>query len=68
MSRACLDSGAHLVAVLCRMHGLGRPTWGVNVFGHSDFAATGCPGSLSLGEPQHDAYMARAQKYYDAMS
>ena len=68
ISDECLDSGAHLVAVLCKMYGLGRPEWGVNVFGHSDFRATGCPGSLRLGDSQHDEYMARAQAYYDAMS
>lgn len=67
ISEACLDSGAHLVAAVCRRYGLGRPEWGVNLFGHSDFAATECPASLAVGGSQHDAYVARAQAWYDAM-
>lgn len=67
ISDACLDAGAHLVAALCRYYGLGRPEWGRNLFGHSDFAPTECPGSLREGQPQHDAYVARAQAWYDAM-
>lgn len=67
ISDACLDSGAHLVAAVCRRYGLGRPEWGVNLFGHSDFAATECPASLAVGGSQHDEYVARAQAWYDAM-
>ena len=67
ISDACLDAGAHLVAAVCRCYGLGRPEWGRNLFGHSDFASTECPGSLREGQPQHDAYVARAQEWYDAM-
>ena len=67
ISDACLDAGAHLVAALCRYYGLGRPEWGKNFFGHSDFAPTECPGSLREGQPQHNAYVARAQAWYDAM-
>ena len=67
ISEACLDSGAHLVAAVCRYYGLGRPEWGVNLFGHSDFAATECPASLAVGGSQHDEYVARAQAWYDAM-
>lgn len=67
ISDACLDSGAHLVAAVCRRYGLGRPEWGVNLFGHSDFAPTKCPASLAVGGSQHDAYVARAQAWYDAM-
>lgn len=67
ISDACLDAGAHLVAALCRYYRLGRPEWGRNLFGHSDFAPTECPGSLREGQPQHDAYVARAQAWYDAM-
>ena len=63
----CLDAGAHLVAALCRLYNLGRPEWGRNLFGHSDIVATACPGSLREGQPQHDAYVARAQEWYDAM-
>lgn len=67
ISDACLDAGAHLVAALCRYYDLGRPEWGRNLFGHSDFAPTECPGSLREGQPQHDAYVARAQAWFDAM-
>ena len=68
ISGACLDAGAHLVAAVCRFYGLGRPEWGVNLFGHSDFAATECPASLSEGGSQHDEYVARAQWWYDVMT
>lgn len=67
ITEECLDAGAHLVAALCLFYGLGRPEWGRNLFGHSDFAATACPGSLREGQPQHDAYVTRAQAWYDAM-
>lgn len=68
ISDAALDSGAHLTAAICKHYGLGRPTWGKNVFGHSDFSATECPASLKVGGSQHDAYMAKAQAYYDQMT
>ena len=68
ISDACLDAGAHLVAAVCRYYGLGRPEWGRNLFGHSDFAATACPASLAVGGSQHDEYVARAQQWYDAMA
>lgn len=61
-----LENGAHLVAALCKYYGLGRPTWGRNVFGHKQFSPTSCPGHL-MG-PQHATYMARAQAWYDAMT
>lgn len=67
ISDRCLDAGAHLVAAVCRFYGLGRPEWGVNLFGHSDFAPTECPASLAEGGSQHDGYVARAQAWYDAM-
>lgn len=66
VSEACLDSGAHLVAALCHAYGLGRPAWGRNVRPHKAFAATACPGELAGS--QRDAYMARAQHYYDLMA
>lgn len=66
ISDATLDNGAHLVAALCKHYGLGRPQWGVNVFPHSHFSATACPASLAGG--QRDAYMAKAQAYYDSMN
>jgi N-acetylmuramoyl-L-alanine amidase len=65
ISEACLDNGAHLVAALCRLYGLGRPQWGVNVFPHSHFASTSCPGEI-YGS-QKSAYIERAQYWYDRM-
>lgn len=66
ISEACLDSGAHLVAALCIDYNLGRPVWGKNVKPHSAISATACPGEIARS--QRDAYMARAQKYYDEMT
>lgn len=66
VSQACLDNGAHLVAAICKYYKLGRPQWGKNVFGHSHFSATACPASLAGS--QHQAYMARAQYWYDQMT
>lgn len=68
ISDAALESGAHLVAAICTYYKLGRPEWGRNLFGHSDFAATQCPASLAVGGSQHDAYVRRAQEWYDAMA
>lgn len=65
ITEACLDAGAHLVAALCKHFGLGRPQWLVNVFPHKYFAATSCPGQI-YGS-QKDAYIQRAQKWYDSM-
>ena len=65
ISEACLDNGAHLVAALCRLYGLGRPEWNVNVFPHSHFASTSCPGQI-YGS-QRDAYIGRAQLWFDRM-
>lgn len=65
ITEACLDAGAHLVAALCKHFGLGRPQWLVNVFPHKYFAATSCPGQI-YGS-QKDAYIQRAQKWYDQM-
>lgn len=66
ISDACLDNGAHLVAALCKHYKLGRPQWGVNVFPHSAFSSTECPASIAGS--QKNAYMARAQQYYDQMT
>ena len=66
ITEACLDTGAHLVAALCIQFGLGRPEWLVNVFPHKHFAATSCPGQI-YGS-QKDAYIARAQYWYDVMT
>ena len=64
---ACLKSGAHLTAAICRAYGLGRPEWLVNVFPHCSFQSTSCPGPLKEGTSYHNRYMARAQQWYDAM-
>lgn len=61
----CLDNGAHLVAALCKHHGLGRPQWLVNVFPHKYFNSTSCPGQI-YGS-QKDAYIQQAQMWYDQM-
>ncbi|MDY5273730.1 MAG: N-acetylmuramoyl-L-alanine amidase [Arcanobacterium sp.] len=66
ISDATLENGAHLVAALCRYYKLGRPQWGKNVFGHKNFAATGCPGEIA--GTQNTRYMARAQYWYDEMT
>jgi hypothetical protein len=66
ISDATLDNGAHLVAALCHAYKLGRPQWNVNVFPHNHFMSTACPGAIAGS--QNAAYMARAQKWYDAMS
>lgn len=67
ISDECAEAGAHLTAAICLYYNLGRPTWGINVFGHSDFQATACPASLKVGGADHDRYMNRAQEWYDAM-
>lgn len=63
---ACLDNGAHLVAAVCKYYGLGRPEWKKNVFPHSYFSPTSCPGRLQ--DEQNAAYMQRAQQWYDSMT
>lgn len=65
VSDATLDNGAHLVAALCHHYKLGRPQWYGNVFPHHAFSPTECPASLDGS--QRDAYMLRAQQYYDQM-
>lgn len=62
---AAIESGAHLVAALCRYYNLGRPAWMVNVFPHRHWSSTACPGELAGS--QRDHYMRRAQEWYDAM-
>lgn len=65
ISDRTVEEGAHLVAALCRVYNLGRPTWGVNVFPHSRFASTSCPYQLAPGGEDHAHYMARAAHWYD---
>lgn len=66
ITEACLDTGSHIVAAYCKAFGLGRPEWLVNVFPHKYFAATACPGQI-YGS-QKDAYIQRAQYWYDVMT
>lgn len=66
ISDATVEAGAHLVAALCHAYGLGRPTWMVNVFPHSYYNSTACPGLLA--GPLRDRYMSRAQYWYDQMT
>ncbi|WP_026645545.1 N-acetylmuramoyl-L-alanine amidase [Bifidobacterium sp. AGR2158] len=66
ISDATLDNGAHLTAAVCKYYGLGRPQYGKNVFFHKDFSATECPASIAGS--QRDAYMHRAQEWYDKMT
>ncbi len=65
ISEKCLDNGAHLVAALCKLYGLGKPQWRVNVLPHSAFCATSCP--CSLRDSQNTEYMRRAQQWYETM-
>ena len=67
ISDKTVEAGAHLVAALCKFYKLGRPKWGVNVFPHSQFAATSCPYQLAPGGEDHNQYMARAAYWYDQM-
>lgn len=68
MTDATIENGAHLVASICKYYGLGRPTWCVNVFPHSHFSATACPGCLRQGTDFHNRYMELAQKFYDGVA
>lgn len=65
VSEDTLDTGAHLTAAICAYYKLGRPEWGKNVWPHRHWSATACPGEL-YGS-QKDAYIARAQAWYDSM-
>lgn len=68
ISDETVEEGAHLTAAICRFYKLGRPQWGVNVFGHSQFASTSCPHQLAPGGEDHATYMKRAQYWYDQMT
>lgn len=61
----CLDNGAHLVAAICKEYKLGKPQWKKNVFPHSYFSSTSCPGRLQ--DKQRDEYMKRAVYWYNKM-
>ena len=66
ITETCLDTGAHIVAAYCKQFGLGRPEWLKNVFPHKYFSSTSCPGEI-YGS-QRDAYIQRAQYWYDVMT
>lgn len=66
ISEKTLDNGAHLVAALCRYYELGRPQWKKNVFPHSYFNSTACPGAIAGS--QNTEYITRAQYWYDQMA
>lgn len=66
VSDKTLEEGAHLVAALCVYYKLGRPSWGKNVFPHSRYSSTSCPGALQGS--QKSKYMSRAQAWYDSMT
>lgn len=66
ITEQALDVGAHIVAGYCKLYGLGRPEWGVNVIPHKAISPTSCPGEI-YGS-QKDAYIQRAQHWYDVMT
>ena len=66
LTDATLKSGAELVAELCIEHGLGRPRWKKNVFPHSHFTSTACPGHIAGS--QNPEYMKAAQAHYDKLT
>ena len=68
ISDKTIEEGAHLTAALCVGYKLGRPQWGKNVFGHSQFASTSCPHQLNPGGEDHARYMQRAQYWFDQMT
>lgn len=68
ISDATIEEGAHLTAALCHGYKLGSPRWGVNVFGHSQFASTSCPHQLNPGGEDHEKYMQRARFWYEQMA
>lgn len=67
ISEATLEEGAHLVAAICRYYKLGRPVSGQNVRFHNieSGGMTSCPYHLRPGHKYHDAYIKRAQWWYD---
>lgn len=69
ISDATIDAGAHLAAALCKVHGLGRPAFGVNIRDHKETGQTGCPWHLSgPAGKYHKAWMDAAQAHYDRMT
>lgn len=68
ISEQTREEGAHLVAALCRYYSLGRPKWGTNVRPHSETGQTSCPYHLGPAGKYGDAYIKRAQYWYDRMT
>lgn len=66
ITEQALDVGAHIVAGYCILYGLGRPEWDVNVIPHKAISPTSCPGEI-YGS-QKEAYIQRAQYWYDMMT
>jgi hypothetical protein len=66
ISAETLETGAHLVAAICKRYKLGRPLWLSNVFPHSDEQSTYCPGVIR--DIYLSSYMKRAGEWYDAMT
>ena len=66
ISEATIKYGGYLTGALCYGYGLGSPTWGWNVFPHSDFSSTACP--FQLRDKYRDAYMGYAVEMYNRLS
>lgn len=66
ISDATLKYGGYLTGALCYGYGLGAPTWGWNVFPHSDFSSTACP--FQLRDKYRDLYMGYAVEMYNRLS
>jgi hypothetical protein len=66
ISDATLKYGGYLTGALCYGYGLGAPTWGWNVFPHSDFSSTACP--FQLRDKYRDDYMGYAVEMYNRLS
>ncbi len=47
INQATIDAGAKLCADIAKRHGLGKLVVGKNLFPHSAFSATACPGKLT---------------------
>ena len=58
-----LNQGSKLCAAICRNKDLGMPVWEKNVFGHSHYFGTECPGALAGS--QNALYFERARYWYD---
>lgn len=66
ISEETIRSGGKLTGALCYGYNLGYPVWGQNVFPHSNFTATFCPGQIR--DEYRDRYMQYAQEMYRELS